>query len=492
MVPSTDLRIPSDERLFKYFRFGLVAVLLLMYSFQFNTGLADNGDFTRVAGWFSSGPAGFETNWQPVGTPEWNLRFFRYWLPYWKLDFPLKASLFSSAILLWYPGVLFHAVLFKSPILYLPVVSLFPKALTLVFLWLVLGYIGKHSQVKTIPALTIGGPLILLFTTTDIAAYFNSFYQETASLVFLLFVLVSIIYIQTKPGPFGFLLSFFSVLFLATAKISHLYLPVLIFPFLFGLDTARRNLMRFMLLIAIFALLPLWVSWRFSGDVSQKQTDSYHSIFYGLLMLSDNPEAHLEKTGMSGAESCIGKHKFTPRGSRCVAKLEDELSYTKTLQIILSEPKLLVAGFQWTAGKMQNLSISYLGKYSIGDPMVRNDKALNFWSKLKFKFFPKGNTLAMVLLLFYLLFIGSILRVHEPFIQNLAKIGLLTSIACASEILVAFIGDGFREPEKHLLLANLAFDFALICTMTIVILRISPHLGRLFRRYYGSMIINRT
>jgi len=479
MIPGSDRRLLTDARLFKFLQLGLVVLFIGMYFFQANTGLADNGDFMRMAGWFSSGPIGFKQNRPPAGTPEFDLRFFHYWLPYWKLDFPLKGHYFSSVILLWYPGIVIHPVLFTSPVLYLPIMSVFPKALTLVFLWLTLTFIGKYSKVKTVPALTIAGPLTLLFTTTDVAAYFNSFYQETASLVFLLFVVASVAYFQPGSGRLGFIFSFLSVLLLATAKSSNFYWPFLVFPFLFSLGMARRNPARLILFLLVFALLPFGASWHFLRSANQKLTNSYHSIYHGLLVASDHPADLLEKIGLPGSESCVGEHAFTTAGSECVARLKNELSYTKTLQIIILEPKLLITGVQWMAGKMQNLSISYLGKYAIDDPLVRNERVLNFWSKLKYHFFPKGNSLFVVLLVFYLLFIGTLLRAQDLFIRSLAKIGLLTSIACASEIIIAFIGDGRGDTEKHLFFANVVFDFALICAITIVILLLKPTLDRL-------------
>lgn len=479
MIPGSDRRLLTDARLFKFLQLGLVVLFIGVYFFQTNTGLADNGDFMRMAGWFSSGPIGFKQSWPPAGTPEFDLRFYHYWLPYWKLDFPLKGHYFSSVILLWYPGIVIHPVLFTSPVLYLPIMSVFPKALTLVFLWLTLTFIGKYSKVKTIPALTIAGPLTLLLTTTDVAAYFNSFYQETASLVFLLFVLTSVVYFQPRSGRLGFIFSFSSVLLLATAKISNFYWPFLAFPFLFPLDKTHRNPARLILLLVVFTLLPFGASWYLSGNPYRKLTTSYHSIYDGLLLMSDHPVDLLEKIGLPGSESCIGEDAFTTVGSECFTRLKKELSYTKTLQIMMLEPKLLFTGFQWMAGKMQNLSLPYLGKYAIDDPLVRNERILNFWSKLKYNFFPKGNTLIVVLLVFHLLFIGTLLRAQDLFIRSLAKIGLLTSIACASEIFVALIGDGLREPEKHLFLANIVFDFALICAITIVILLLKPTLDRL-------------
>ena len=72
---------------------------------QSDIGLADNGDFTRGARWFTSGPVGFAENVPATGTDAYQKRFFRYWLPAWKLEFSPRFWMRSSAQLLWLPGI---------------------------------------------------------------------------------------------------------------------------------------------------------------------------------------------------------------------------------------------------------------------------------------------------------------------------------------------------------------------------------------------------
>ena len=47
-----------------------------------NTGIADNGDFSRSMQWFIEKPAAFETNW-PSDDGTWDRRFAKFWIDEW-------------------------------------------------------------------------------------------------------------------------------------------------------------------------------------------------------------------------------------------------------------------------------------------------------------------------------------------------------------------------------------------------------------------------
>ncbi|MCS7312993.1 MAG: hypothetical protein NZ742_08800, partial [Acidobacteria bacterium] len=89
-------------------KYTLIIYLIILLYVQIDIGIADNGDFYHYMRWFVSKPAGFETNWPPPRTPDWKRRFFLYYLPYWETSPPPPQlpSFFSSAPLLWWPGVI--------------------------------------------------------------------------------------------------------------------------------------------------------------------------------------------------------------------------------------------------------------------------------------------------------------------------------------------------------------------------------------------------
>ena len=54
--------------------------------------------------------------------------------------------------------------------------------------------------------------------------------------------------------------------------------------------------------------------------------------------------------------------------------------------------------------------------------------------------------------------------------QDLALIGLMSTVACFVDMIIAILGDGIVELVRHLFLSNLLFDVALIAFFSTVLL----------------------
>ena len=101
----------------------ILAYFFIAIYFQLNVGYADNGDFDRIMRIFTSGPVGFDENWPSPDSEEWKIRFFNYYLPYWKFDLPLELGKISSVIFLWLPGIVLNYYFYSSKIINLQLMS---------------------------------------------------------------------------------------------------------------------------------------------------------------------------------------------------------------------------------------------------------------------------------------------------------------------------------------------------------------------------------
>jgi hypothetical protein len=84
-------------------------------------------------------------------------------------------------------------------------------------------------------------------------------------------------------------------------------------------------------------------------------------------------------------------------------------------------------------------------------------KAVLFYQNL-----PKSSTLALCLVLF-VMWLAYSARQGGVY-HDLALVGILACVACACDMAVAILGDGQWELVRHLFLANVLFDVALIAT----------------------------
>ncbi len=464
----------------------LLGCFVVGMAVQFHTGLADNGDFTRSIKFFSSGPVGIQPNFPPRNTDLWHQRFYEYWLPGWTLH-RHHEKIVTSAVLLWLPGVLVGAAA-SLPAVSLPWLSLFPRALLLGELWLLLRWAARQPARRWLPW-TLGGPVVLLLTTTDNAVFLNSFYQEAGSQVFVLPALFSLVYLKARPAWPRLALAVGCVGLLTLAKTSTIYWPLLASPFGLYAWTARQPSRwgahpKTILAVGVALAGLLTLTAREVTEYHEANVNPYHSLFYGVLMFSRHPVSHLRRLGLADGEDCIGVSAYKEPGKAYFEAHEGQMTFAHTLSTLAHEPAILWRMGSFGLASMQDVSLEYLGKYAPGDPRVVNrppwrepgdgserrlwaaatdSSPANLWSNVKFHLFPTGGWLAGTLLAFAGF---SAWRLRAPGAGgDLALVGLLTTLALCADLTVALLGEGRHELIKHLYFANLLFDLALIANV---------------------------
>jgi len=476
----------------------LILLFVLGMYLQHNLGYADNGDYTRSMGGFTSGPIGTERNWPPSGTEAWNKRFFMYWIPYWQLDWKFSRPI-TSVFLLWLPGVALNYFLYSKTVLYMPLVSLFSKLILFGMLLLLFKWVETQTNHKVLVLLSLGIPVVSLLTTTDYLAYLNSFYQESGGVVFLFLVLSSLVYLKKSPTYISLLCSIACILLLATTKAAYCYWPLLAIPFVVAVWCKEKGIEWYkglggcVLLILILTFTSICAT-----HTKVYKSQAYFGLFYGVLTFSDDPSRHLHRLGLDDAAGEAGIEPFTPEWYEFTNKYQDKMSYLNTAGVIYHEPVVLPRAIKYVLDNMQDASLEYLGKYSLDDPrgaerlkiismpeaerddMMRKSqetrvwydagetKTLNLWAALKYKFFPTGYALAIAMGLYACWFIFGLRQ--SGLIRDLSMIGLLSTIACGVDMLVAILGAGKYELIKHLFLSNVLFDVASIAFVNSVLL----------------------
>ncbi len=467
---------------------------------QRNVGLADNADFMRSAQTFTSGPTGLPPGFPQNGSEAHRKRFFYYWLPQWDLHWSHQRPN-TSADVLWAPGVLASAVGWGSGKVDLRVVSIFPKLLLLGQLLMIVAWAWRQPAHRGTLLLTLGLPAVLVFSTTDYLAYLQSFYQESASLVFLLPFLFSLVYFRRSPSRERLAVTLVCLALLATAKRSNFYWPLLACPFLLsawlavhpGYREARRRATVAVAGVAagvIFTLAALEAT-----HIGGTAINTYDSFFDGALTFSKHPAEHLARFGWQDSADGIRQAGFSPAGQRFLAGHETKLMHGYALLTYLREPGATWSAIGYVSGNMQDVSLEYLGKYALGDPRAAanvtpqlessegrvwiadpNRTLWNIWSAFKFHCFPTGWTLVLCLVGFAGWFAWQV-RGPEGTMRELATVGLIATLACVLDMAVAILGDGRYELIKHLFLANLTFDLAAVVFLASVLVRAQTRFG---------------
>ena len=170
-------------------------------------GMADNGDFARIAQSFDI----VHINGKPED------RFFRYFESKWRFDPGSR----------WISGFLTSESVLVA--LSLPINKLFSRdglfdlrclgfvhfAILLIAAWLFIVY---SRQLRPLARFLFLGLLCLIFTDAGYIAYFNSFYSEPSSFIFLFCALALLLLTFQSPHVGTLLCCFLCCLFFITAK----------------------------------------------------------------------------------------------------------------------------------------------------------------------------------------------------------------------------------------------------------------------------------
>jgi hypothetical protein len=446
-----------------------VALVILIYAvlapMLINSGIADNGDFSRSMQWFIEKPAAFPTNW-PSDDATWDRRFTKFWIDEWtpKPDAnPGGMESRSSAQILNMAGIAANAIaatITGSTDYSLRIASIPPRIVQVAaFAGLaVIFYTATASA-----ALTFGTMFFVSAVLLDVSyqAFFNSFYEERASLLYLTVLVPATAMAFGPASGWGWKLLFSVALALfASSKAQFAPTPaILLAVFLVhagisALPGASRS--RLLVMTGLF-LVPQVIALAATSGYEFRNVNAYNATFLGALTFSEDPALHLEAFPPDAAR-CIGVNAFVP--GTCFTELGGLTSHGKVVSIYLNDLPAMEAAIRFASGSMQDIALDAYGKKHL-DGLITPVFEPALWTGIK-GLLPTGTG-------FYVLALalsGALLpisRVAE--LRALALSAQFLSAIGVSQTVITVIGDGRAEIAKHLLIANFAFDLALVLTV---------------------------
>jgi hypothetical protein len=316
---------------------------------------------------------------------------------------------------------------------------------------------------------------LLLFCDIGYGAYFNSFYSEAASLIFMLAAVGAGLWLtaQARPTVAALVLFFGLALLLVSAKAQNMTLaaPLLLFASLLW-RCRTDGPWRLALLGSSVALLGA-VGLQYASNPSyMTEANKYSAVFYGILKDSPQPAEDLRALGLSPDLAVLaGTHIFMPKLPVDVHSAEfhrrffERIDHFKILRFYVTHPGRLLAKLQVAAGRSQILRPDYLGNFekSSGMPAGAHATRWNIWSEVKRLYVPRS--LAFLAAYFGVLGVWLLRerrRTGGRFPRStLEFLGILWLMAVAA-FMTPILGDGEADIEKHLFLFNALFDLSLL------------------------------
>lgn len=376
------------------------------------------------------------------------------------------------------------------------VLSAIYSLLFLAAVYLIVKFFKQNSAVVNT---VLVAATVFIFLDVAYAAYFNSFFGEPATLVFMLLAFGSAAAVIRSPVPSGWLLTvyFIAGAFVACTKLQNA--PVGLVFMLLGL---RLRLVRSDrkwrrgALCGVAAMLLASVAMYAAAPQGFKHVNLYQSVFFGILKDSPHPEEDLKELGLpqkyivNAGTNYFQKDAAIPQNDPELSAYLDRLSHKDVALYYLKHPGRFIDKMKQGAVSGMSIRPYYLGNYdqSEGRPYGALSMRFSGWSEFKHKLVP--NNLAFVAVYFavyYVVLAGEYVRGRDRrrhlLLELFAAIGLIGMFAFA----VPLVGDGEADLGKHLFLFNVCFDMMAVAMIVYAVFKLERLMNRRRKTMRGQM-----
>lgn len=321
---------------------------------------------------------------------------------------------------------------------------------------------------------------LLIFCSATYVPWFNSFYFDTASYVFLWFAVLASIALMLRETVTiaDLLVALFFILLLETSKSQHtaLALPLIA---CFWLRFGRARFPGVPVRIAATAAVAGAAAMMFASSPSWYQTvNSYNALFYQALPRSNDPAGDLAAIGIDRSMArYVGQHSFLPdspmQNPREVESIGRILTVPKLASYYAGHPRIAAIVFRnaLTEGSLQRVRMQIggreyrLGNYekTTGRPPEAQSHFLDFWTEWKLAAFGHRAILyaAWAAALLAILWILAARRGKKL----VAPAAIWTTMLVLAAVLVMFDG---VDTGRHLFLFNAMLDMT-VCGLVAIL-----------------------
>lgn len=354
-----------------------------------------------------------------------------------------------------------------------------------------------HDLYPLLGKLTLPAGLIVacMLLGENYLAWYNSLFGETMIPVGLMLTIACTVHLALMPRGsrkswLWMILLAISVRFLCTAKAQMaLALPaalVLLIVFtVYHHPQAKKPLIAFSLMGALLCGLVSYDTlgvYRKNQGVSEKQT-IWQSVFYGALMIADDPDAAMEELGIPAEmKADIGKHAYYPNSEYVYPIESDELQekfydHVTTMTLVryyLRHPKDMLTMMNRAAQESVTLSTSFMtytdALYSDNRPLHR----MNLWCNLRSIFAARAFWVYVLLYgtagVFCLTLICR--KKTQKQTKLLAMLFLCVMFVGVMQYPLSVIGNGFADNNKQMYTFMLCHDLLVVAAGVVLVRRL--------------------
>lgn len=326
---------------------------------------------------------------------------------------------------------------------------------------------------------------VIFFYDISYLLYYNSLFGESVILSgFLMWFSILLSLLQNeKKSNFMLVLYFVSAIIFVGAKVANIPLGFIIalFSIYFFIDVKTTG-KKILVITGICFLLATSVYFYKAIPEWMKKPNNYHSVFFGILKNSDNPDKDLEKLGIDTKYSVLANTNvyvnlkgFDIYSEEFQKEVYDKAGPVEVSLYYLKNPGRMFEKLNLSAEASLILRPPYLGNYQIEDhtEIVKFAKRFSIWEWIRKQFTGYAFILVTSVFLLYFAVLFYQFCLYKKQRGNLL-IGLITAklmlmIFAGSQWIFPVIGNGEADLIKHMFLFNLLFDTMIIILVVDII-----------------------
>jgi hypothetical protein len=425
-------------------------------------GLADNGDFWKVSS---------KLGLKPIASdPE--SRFWNYILV--KYEIISRANpyegLLTSEFLIGEAAFQIWRILSKEAFFDIR----FLAVTRLAFLLLAIGLsLWAARTFKPLTHILLSMAVVLVFTDASYLLYFNSFFTEPSSFLFIGLTTALFLVLITREEPrIGLLaLWFVTASLFVCSKPQNSPLGLLLAGFGLGLSRLGKGRpWKFTASVLSICLCLLSYGYYLRTPPEIKEVGLYNSVFFELLRFSPSPQKDLQALGLqSDLGSYANTHAFEAGSPMKKPEFRkaffDQVGIGNVLKFYLTHPTRFLRLMRRSAKVAFVVRYTYLGNFDrwAGLPPKSQSHAFRLWSTLKGRLVPNSLWFiigffgfnAVVVLLIYR-------QTHDIRQKIILEFAALIVLMAMAQFMIVAVGDCDIEISRHLFLFNVLFDLCVI------------------------------
>jgi hypothetical protein len=458
-----------------------VAALILIYQITIPpiVGLIDNGDFFHLMF-----PAGFR---HVSEKPEDMNVFFNSKFLFEKPGL-LETHYISSELLIARVARVIGPILSKDGLFDIRVLGLMHAALLFLGIALI---ISAHSKLRKPSRWILSLLLVWIFTDVGYVSFFNSFYAQTASPLFLVLTAGFFALLVSKDDKKWtyFATFYFAALLFICSKPQEAPQGVLLAVIVFLAARAlRTRWVKTLGVVSVAVMLMFAALCYVSSPTGVKNNSLYNAVFGDLLKNSPDPAADLAELKLSNdLLKYVGTHAFIKDSpvpqDWFKAAFYQKVRHEDLLGFYMRHPSRLWELITRRSAKAFTL-VTHYGNFEkrSGFPPGTKSSAFKIWSDFKEKVFP-GSPWTLVVLFFGNIAAVALLLIRDrksgdSWHLRLSAFGILNLMAVGA-FLTSTLGDGTLDIVRQLFTFNAMTDLCLIGDVVFLIEAITRKIQKL-------------